>query len=71
MNRVLDSSVGFKWVVPEVNSDKALYVAVAEQEGCDLVTADSRLISNLQNHFPFIVDQATLPQLFLRCGMLS
>jgi len=24
MKRVLDSSVGFKWVVPEVNSDKAL-----------------------------------------------
>ena len=141
MNRVLDSSVGFKWVVPEVNSDKALhlrddfrnkivrliapdvflveaahaitraerqkritrlqgaialtdflnlhphffpylpllprayelasrfrigvydclYVALAEQEGCDLVTADTRLISNLQKHFTFIVDLATLP----------
>ncbi len=24
MNRVLDSSVGFKWIVPELHSDKAL-----------------------------------------------
>jgi predicted nucleic acid-binding protein len=24
MKRVLDSSVGFKWVVPELHSDKAL-----------------------------------------------
>ena len=38
-----------------------LYVALAQQEGCDLVTADTRLVSNLQKHFPFIVDLATLP----------
>ena len=141
MNRVLDSSVAFKWVVPEVYSDKAirlrddarignvhllapvifyaelghaltraerqgrvsaadgwslwldvmtdapqffpmlpllprayelssqfwigiydcLYVALAETESCELITADMRLVSNLKPHFPFIVDVATLP----------
>ena len=38
-----------------------LYVALAEQEKCDLVTADSRLISSLAQHFPLIFDLATLP----------
>ncbi|HEY7327384.1 MAG TPA: type II toxin-antitoxin system VapC family toxin [Gemmataceae bacterium] len=141
MKRVLDSSVGFKWVVPELHSDKALrlrddyrngileliapdiflieiahaltraerqkritpiqgalaladmistqpqlagyiallprayqissqrnvgvydclYLAQAEREGCDLVTADDRMLKNLQPHFPFIVPLASLP----------
>jgi predicted nucleic acid-binding protein len=141
MRRVLDSSVGFKWVLPELHSDKALrlrddyrngivellapdiflgeiahaltraerqkritpaqgaqaladvmsvqpqlfgyisllprayqisshlyvgvfdclYVALAEQEVCDLVTADDRMLKNLQPHFPFIVSLASLP----------
>jgi predicted nucleic acid-binding protein len=141
MKRVLDSSVGFKWVVPEVHSDKALrlrddyrngameligpdiflvevahaltraerqkritpaegalaladimstqpqlygyipllprayeisshrrigvydclYVALAEREGCDLVTSDDHMLKNLQPHFPFIVPLASLP----------
>jgi len=141
MKRVLDSSVGVKWVIPEKDSDKALqlrddflnkivelvspdiflieaahaitraerqkritpaeeakalthllttapdllryvpllprayelssqfrigvydclYVALAEHEKCDLVTAESRLISSLGQHFPFIFDLATLP----------
>jgi predicted nucleic acid-binding protein len=38
-----------------------LYVALAEQEGCELVTADDRLIRNLQATFPFIVSLASLP----------
>jgi predicted nucleic acid-binding protein len=38
-----------------------LYVALAEQESCDLVTADARLISNLQKQFPFIKDLASFP----------
>src|SRR5438105_11991686 len=38
-----------------------LYVALAEQEGCELVTADQKSINNLAPHFPFIVPLATLP----------
>ena len=38
-----------------------LYVALAEREGCDLVTADTKLIGKLQKQFPFIVDLASLP----------
>jgi predicted nucleic acid-binding protein len=140
MNYVLDSSVAFKWVVPETNSDKAerlrddyratvhelispgiftaelahaltraerqgriavgqalilwsevmrdapvlyptdplipraiaiasaarvgvydcLYVALAEREGCDLVTADDKLVKNLQPSFPFITSFTSL-----------
>jgi predicted nucleic acid-binding protein len=141
MRRVLDSSVGFKWVVAEVDTDKALrlrddfrnglveliapdvfpieighgltraerqkritpvegatyladllkllphlqpsltllprayeissqmrvgiydclYVALAEREKCDLITADDKLFKNLQPQFPFIVAIASLP----------
>lgn len=38
-----------------------LYVACAEQEQCQLVTADTRLLNNLQKHFAFIVSLASLP----------
>jgi predicted nucleic acid-binding protein len=38
-----------------------LYVALAEQEGCPLITADQKSINNLAPHFPFIVPLATLP----------
>jgi predicted nucleic acid-binding protein len=38
-----------------------LYVALAERENCELVTADTRLISNLQPFFPFINDISTMP----------
>src|SRR5882724_1064202 len=31
-----------------------LYVALAEQEKCELATADDRLVKNLQGPFPFI-----------------
>jgi predicted nucleic acid-binding protein len=141
MNYVLDSSVAFKWVVPEAHSDKALrlredfqkathkllapdifpieighgltraerqgrispangwalwlsvmadsphlhpslplmprayeissllrigiydclYVALAEREKCELVTADDKLVKNLRQHFPFIRDLTSLP----------
>jgi predicted nucleic acid-binding protein len=32
-----------------------LYVALAEQEACECVTADDKLIKNLQPTFPFII----------------
>jgi predicted nucleic acid-binding protein len=38
-----------------------LYVALAEQEGCELITGDDRLVRNLQPQFPFIVALASLP----------
>jgi predicted nucleic acid-binding protein len=38
-----------------------LYVALAEREGCQLVTADKKLINNLQAQFPFIAPLASLP----------
>jgi len=38
-----------------------LYVALAEREGCDLVTADTRLMKNLQGQSPCLVSLASLP----------
>ncbi len=38
-----------------------LYVALAEQEGCEFVTADDKLVKNLQAQFPFIVPLASFP----------
>jgi predicted nucleic acid-binding protein len=38
-----------------------LYVALAEREGCELVTADQKSINNLAPHFPFILPLASLP----------
>jgi predicted nucleic acid-binding protein len=38
-----------------------LYVALAEREGCQFVTADDRLVRNLQPQFPFVVGLASLP----------
>jgi predicted nucleic acid-binding protein len=38
-----------------------LYVALAEQENCELVTADDKLINALQGQFPFILSLASLP----------
>src|SRR5438128_1460036 len=31
-----------------------LYVALAEREGCELITADDKLVKSLQPHFPFL-----------------
>jgi predicted nucleic acid-binding protein len=139
MKRVLDSSVGFKWIVPELHSDKALqlredfrnglveliapdiflieiahaitraerqkritpaqgalaladlmavspaltsyipllprayeissqtrvgvydclYVTLAEQDGCEFITADDKLLKKLQFQFPFIIPLAS------------
>jgi predicted nucleic acid-binding protein len=38
-----------------------LYVALAEREGCPFITADDRLVKNLQTQFPFILSLASLP----------
>ncbi len=38
-----------------------LYVALAEREQCELVTADDKLVKNLQPQFPFIVALAAMP----------
>jgi predicted nucleic acid-binding protein len=38
-----------------------LYVALAEREGCQLVTADSRLANNLRAQFPFVIELSSLP----------
>jgi predicted nucleic acid-binding protein len=38
-----------------------LYVALAERDSCQLVTADHRVINNLQPHFPYIMALASLP----------
>ncbi|MHC5543508.1 type II toxin-antitoxin system VapC family toxin [Singulisphaera rosea] len=38
-----------------------LYVALAEREGCDLATADEKLVKNLQPIFSFIKSLTTFP----------
>jgi predicted nucleic acid-binding protein len=38
-----------------------VYVALAEREKCELVTADDKLVKNLQPHFPFLVTLSSLP----------
>jgi predicted nucleic acid-binding protein len=38
-----------------------LYVALAERERCEMVTADTRLLANLKPRFPFLIDLASLP----------
>jgi len=38
-----------------------IYLALAERERCELVTADEKLVRNLQGQFPFIRSLATLP----------
>jgi predicted nucleic acid-binding protein len=36
-------------------------VALAEREGCELVTVDDKLVRNLQPRFPFIIHLTALP----------
>lgn len=38
-----------------------LYVALAEREGCELVTADARLVANVAARFPFVIPLSSLP----------
>ena len=39
----------------------SFYIALAEAEVCDLITADAKLVLAVQSTFPFVVDLATLP----------
>ena len=38
-----------------------LYVALAEHEQCEFITADDRLVRNLQPMFPFILALSAIP----------
>ena len=38
-----------------------VYVALAEREGCEIVTADDKLVKRLQPSFPFILSPSSLP----------
>ena len=38
-----------------------LYVALAEREGCQLITADDKLVRKMQPRFPFVVPLPSLP----------
>jgi predicted nucleic acid-binding protein len=38
-----------------------LYVALAEREGCQLVTSDARLLGVLRKDYPFIIELAAVP----------
>jgi predicted nucleic acid-binding protein len=38
-----------------------LYVALAEREQCEFITADDKLVNKLQPHFSFVVPLASLP----------
>lgn len=38
-----------------------LYVALAEQEKCEFVTADDKLVNNVQKQFPFVRHLSTFP----------
>jgi predicted nucleic acid-binding protein len=38
-----------------------LYVALAEREGCEFITADDKLSKNLQSTFPFVISLASMP----------
>jgi predicted nucleic acid-binding protein len=38
-----------------------LYIALAEREGCDLITADDKLVKNLQPSFPLINHLSSFP----------
>jgi predicted nucleic acid-binding protein len=39
----------------------ALYVCLAAEQNCELITADLKFIAALQAEFPFIVDLSSLP----------
>jgi predicted nucleic acid-binding protein len=38
-----------------------LYIALAERESCEMVTADDKLLRAVQSTFPFVIPLANLP----------
>lgn len=38
-----------------------VYIALAEQEKCEFITADDKLVNNVQQQFPFVRHLSTLP----------
>jgi predicted nucleic acid-binding protein len=56
MTRAIDISSSMRCGVYD-----CVYVALAEREGCEFVTADDKLIGKLQPFFPFIVSLASFP----------
>lgn len=58
MKYVIDCSSVFPAYVAEPLTS---HVALAEREGCELVTADDKLIKNLQKQFPFILHLTGVP----------
>jgi predicted nucleic acid-binding protein len=38
-----------------------VYVALADRENCEFITADNTLVKNLQSSFPFIVPLSSMP----------
>jgi predicted nucleic acid-binding protein len=38
-----------------------LYVALAEREQCELITADDKLLKNVQSKYPFVISLQSLP----------
>ncbi len=73
MRYVLDTSVAIKTVISEADSAKAIQlrddynnavhdlIALAEREGCELVTADDRLAKAVGPTLPFVISLANLP----------
>lgn len=39
----------------------SLYIALAEREGCQLLTSDDKLVRSVQPSFPFVVSLASRP----------
>jgi predicted nucleic acid-binding protein len=38
-----------------------VYLALAEREGCELVTADEQFVRGLRNTYPFVTSLVALP----------
>ena len=56
MTRAIDISSSLRCGVYD-----CIYVALAERENCEFVTADDKLVARLQPVFPFIVSLASFP----------
>jgi predicted nucleic acid-binding protein len=49
LDRALEISLQTKSAVPDCT-----YIALAEREGCDMVSADEKLVNNVEKQFPFV-----------------